>query len=368
MLKADRQFIDEDYNSGVERFHLQRWTQADSLLVEVGWKQFAREVDWKSSSVVLRFERVDVPMAMGVREMSSDKWVERVTFTAEENMTVYGEDLAIFRIENFMFPGFTPETSMTPSLSPALQVGTHTTMFNEYEIQYSIFHYNNTYGLSIHSISLPVRNLMLFSVPHLVGSEVIFSDSTAKIRYTSPLFNTIIDELLSLPSSILAERQRDDYSRWKDSMKPLCEICALEPLDRYCEMTLCEVCCSRQGGCISHLAKAHGKKVPRRKVVEVPVVLPDVAEGEWGDADGQEAWGKDLTASNLSESETLADDNMATSFLKMYGWEYQWMFEEAVIIPPPMHSSWEDRPKSCGAIEGGDWEVKHSMRRVNSCL
>src|SRR6202041_3338916 len=107
-----------------------------------------------------------------------------------------------------------------------------------------------------------------------------------------------------------------------DTMNALCEICAQEPLDRYCEMTLCEVCCSRQGGCISHLAKAHGKKVPRRKVVEVPVVLPDVAEGEWGDADGQEVWGKDLTASNLSESETLADD-MVTSFLKTYGWEYQ---------------------------------------------
>lgn len=362
MLKTEREKVDQIYLSGKESFHLQRWAQADSLCVQVQWKQFTRDLEWRTSCLVLRLSRIDVPIDTTLRDMTAEKWKERVTFSAEHEMIVYGEDLEILRIEHFMFPGFTPEITFHRPTFTQFKIGSHVTMFNEYQIHYTIYRHvhPNTFGLSIHSISLPVFNLMTFPVPHFVPSEIIFYGSTCKLRYTSPLFNTIQDEIISLPEKILAERQRNEHQRWKQSMKPLCEECALEPLDRWCQMTLCELCCSRQGGCIAHLAKSQGKTVPRQTATVNPIVLSDVT-GEGGDGEKQDMWGNDVSVSGISESDTLVD--VDTSFLDRYGWEYKWMFDEPVVVPEP----WQDRPRSSGVIVQ-ETQIQHDIRRVNSCL
>jgi hypothetical protein len=356
VLKAEREKVDQIYLSGKESFHLQRWAQADSLYVQVQWKPFARDLEWRTSCLVLRLSGIDVPIDTTVRDMTAEQWTERVTFSAEHEMIVYGEVLDILRIEHFMFPGFTPETTFHRPTFTRFKIGSHVTTFNEYQIHYTIYRHvhPNTFGLSIHSISLPVFNLMTFSVPHVVPSEITFYGSTCKLRYTSPLFNTIQDELVSLPEKILAERQRNEHQRWKESMKPLCEESALGPLDRWCQMTLCELCCSRQGGCIAHLARSQGERVPRQTAVVDPLA------GEGGDVEKQDVWGNDVSVSG-SESDTLVD--VDTSFLDRYGWEYKWMFDEPVVVPAP----WQDRPRSSGAIINGT-QAQHEIRRVNSCL
>ena len=104
-----------------------------------------------------------------------------------------------------------------------------------------------------------------------------------------------------------------------------------------------------------------------------PEVVPGGDKGEWGDAEGQEMWGRDLTVSNLSESDTLVDTDVAKAmFLKMYGTEDKWFLEEPVVVPPPRDNHWEniDRPQSCGPIMAEGWEVPcdGDMRRVASSL
>jgi hypothetical protein len=357
LMASDRAEVEELCQSGERTDHLVQRLQADSLYVEVRWNLGV--VEEKSSSLVLRFKEVGLPMDVGVR----DSWDEKVTFTAEENLSVYGHTLSILRIQHFMFPGFSPATQDHKTMSDPFKIGTHWVKFGEYNVEYTLSRidgFNGFSALSIHSIVVPVRSLMTFATPHVVGTEMVLSGSQCKLRYTSPLFNTIDDERLFLPENILAERKRDEYQRWKMSMKPLCEMCSINPLDRWCEMYGCEVCCSRNGGCLSHLIGPRALRERKQKALEFETLpeihTPGMELATWGEGEGQEHWGKYLTISNFSDNETLVELGEAWS---------DYNPSPSLSIYP---ASYDERPKSAGGIPEIHCHsnLRYRLRRVSS--
>jgi hypothetical protein len=359
LLASERAKVEELCQSGERTDHLVQRLQADSIYVEVRWNQFPGDVEEKSSSLVLRFKEVELPLDNGVRDL--DKWDERVTFMAEENLSIYGHALSILRIEHFMFPGFSPAAPDHTTMSDPFRVGTHCVNFGQYNVEYSLSPIDVGFSaLSIHSITVPVRSLMTFSTPHVVGTEMVLSGSLCRLRYTSPLFNTIVDERQFLPENILAERKRDEYQRWKTSMKPLCEMCFMNPLDRWCQMFGCEVCCSRMGSCVGHLIGPRGLQQRKQKALEFEalpeIVTPGMELASWGVGEGQENWGKYLTISNFSENETLVELDEA--------WPDYHALPSASILP----ASRDERPKSASGIPEIRLpsDVGYTLRRVSS--
>jgi hypothetical protein len=97
-----------------------------------------------------------------------------------------------------MFPGFSAlqrSESEQVTTSKPLEFGTHSIMLGEFRVVYTLRSFDAICGLSIDEIRIPMRSLMMFSVRHVVGTEIVFSESGYKLRYTSPLFDSFTDEL-----------------------------------------------------------------------------------------------------------------------------------------------------------------------------
>ena len=325
LLASERARVEELCQSGETSDHSVQRLQADSLYVEVRWNQFPGDIEEKSSSLVLRFKEVELPMDVGVRDSNLDNWGEKVTFMTEENLSVYGHALSILRIDHFMFPGFSPAAPDQRTMSDPFKMGTHWVNYGAYNVEYTLSRidgFNDFSALSIHSITVPVCSLMTFSTPHVIGTEMVLSGSRCELQDTS-LFNTIADERLFLPESVLAERQREECQQRNMSVKPLCEMSFINPLE----------------------------------IEALPEIdTPRMELAASGVGKGQENWGKYLTISNFSDNETLVELDDA------------WPDHNALpsVSTPP--ASRDERPNSAGGIADNHphSDVGYRLRRISS--
>src|SRR5277367_477262 len=268
VVKFERDRVGKICESGEPSGHLVQRLQADSLYVEIRWTDLHREGGYRSeSSVVLRFKEIELPAPDWKRDLRV-RWDERVTFEPDsKDIAVYGDVFSFSRIEHFMFPGFAPSQPPEQYQRHGLdlsKLGTHSLQFGEYLITYTLNYISNffsdTRGLTINQVSVPIRSLLRFPIPHIVSTEISASGSHAKLRCMSPLFNTVDEERELLPENVLARRQKEEYEKWRDGMKPLCGICEINPLDKWCENYRCEGCCRREIVCFAHLADRRGKR------------------------------------------------------------------------------------------------------------
>ena len=346
VVKWERERVNQICASGEPWGHLVQRLQADSLYVEIRWVHAWGDALPHASSLALRFKEIELPpgetTALGL------PWDGKVTFEMEMPDTVtFGSHFAVIRIEHFIFPGFAPSRKDDcPAESEYLKPGTHTLQFDDYLVTYTlhftVFSNHSSIGcLTIDRISVPLRSLLVFPTPHLVSTDISGSGSHAKLQYLSPLFSTVEEERELLPENVLARRQREEHEKWREGMKPLCEHCAVNPLDRWCEMWRCDVCCWREGVCIAHLAQERGSLGKRRNLTRMlkDVVAHEdyvdtvVEEGEaWGEGEGegQESLGMDFR--DLS-GQTLHDDD---GILDRFGQERLWLSKGYDVSTPPI--------------------------------
>jgi hypothetical protein len=323
LLASERARVEELCQFGETSDHLLQRLNADSLYVEVRWTQFPGDAVEKSSSLVLRFKEVELPMDVGVRDSNPDNWDEKVTFMAEENLSVYGHTLSILRIDHFMFPGFSPAAPDRRTMSDPFKMGTHSVNYGEYNVEYTLSRidgFTDFSELSIHSITVPVRSLMTFSTPHVVDRERVRSGSRCKLRDIY-FFNNIADERLFLPENILAERHREECQQWNMNVEPLCEMSFIKPMEK--------------------------EALPEMDTPGMELATSGVGKG-------QENWGKYLTISNFSDNETLVELDDA------------WPDHNALpsVSTPPV--SRDGRPNTAGGIADIHPHSEHRLRRISS--
>ena len=328
--------------------HLVQRLQADSLYVEIRWLQYGQGTTSSLSSLSLQFKGIELPPPTGKRDLGA-QWDERVTFEPElKEVMVYGSEFWLSRIEDFVFPGFAPSTSTKEqhTLSDVLKDGTHTIQYGNYLVTYTIrlFGPGSTCGLAINKISVPMRSLLLFRVPYLVATKISGSGSDAKLRYLSPLFNTVEEEGELLPENVFARQHREEDEKWREVL--LCEICGVNPLDCQCEMLRCEVCCWREGVCLRHLAhdgrglavtreisrrvRAELRRGERRVAIEESLGVDVEEAGSWAGGRGHENRGSNVV--ELS-AETLVDGDGSTD---LSGDRSMWLLKGYDVSTPPV--------------------------------
>lgn len=373
-LKSERDRTVQICRSGLKEDRLVQTLSADSLYVEIRWTKGEWDQHSLRSSLVLRFKSIEIPSPGAQRDLRLDKWDEKVTFAAEENVMIYGYSLSIHTIEHFLFPGFTPATEPPQISSEPLRYGKHTGTFGNYIVEYTLVPFENMSAISIDVITVPLRHLMTFSTPHLIGTELVFTGSSYRVRRASPLFNTFEDELQLLADNVFAQRRHEEYERWKLNAEHFYGNSYVDYLDRRREMMICQECC-REGTCIAHFAEKQRKSTSRRMNSAPPEVPAFVEEiDSWDIAEGLEKLGRESIA-HLSDNDTLVEFEGSSRGLWGYG-EYEWSSDEADTLPPPAPlSDYEDdglheieRPMSCVAIAKAQSTNEHQLRRVSSCL
>jgi hypothetical protein len=147
--------------------------ESDTLRVEVKWRM---NHQFESLSYILLRAR-DIEVSRSGRDLSRDPWEETVVFAQDEKVSIFGSQMAISDIRSFMFPGLQPEKQPDPLGSPdyrksppPLQVGSRTMKIGDYEVGYSFKPIlGGTHALTIETISIPFRLLMLFSTRHIIS-------------------------------------------------------------------------------------------------------------------------------------------------------------------------------------------------------
>lgn len=174
---------------------------------------------------VLWYKGIEFPRELGKRDMNIDDWQETITFECSEGeKETICDAFSITRMRNFMFPGFIDPREKCPTDIQCVP-GTYTGMFGDYEFKYTIVEGNGYYGLTINSITIPVRKLMTFSTPYKLQK----SSSTS--------------ETMSPFSSFMSAEE--EIARNGGSLKQpnsLCQWCFRIVYDREVEMSMCEAC------------------------------------------------------------------------------------------------------------------------------
>ena len=390
VVKFERERVGKICESGEPSGHLVQRLQADSLYVEIQWTDInGDEARNSESSVVLRFKEIELPAPDRTRDLRV-QWDDRITFEPEsKDIAVYGDALSFIRIEHFMFPGFAPAHPAKHQPRYWLdfrKLGTHNLQFDDYLITYTLHYISNVFhstrGLTINQVSVPIRSLLRFQTPHIVSTEISASGSHVKLRCMSPLFSTVDEERELLPENVLARRQKEEYEKWRDGMKPLCGICEINPLDKWCENYRCEVCCRREIVCFAHLDKRRGKremKIRKQEgMSEVEFVGAVEDMGSWGEAEGQESWGRG--SRDVSE-ETLVEEGGTHDVL---GEEAMWLLKGYDVSTPPLFDLFDERdntpanasnddiavdtltrPQSASSITECQWSRESKVRPVS---
>jgi hypothetical protein len=286
-LKSEHERYEEMCRSENPTNNIEHKLQEDSLYLEILWNQ-CQEGPVNPSFLVLKFQSIDIPEPHAMRDLSVDSWEEKVTFATEVDAPVFGTSFTIWRIEHFLFPGFVPANGQQVYPGSLFQLGSHTIILGSYQVQYTLTSVGDMYSISIKSITVPLRTLMTFSTPHVVGAMPTLSRSADEFRHASALFDSVTDEVGYLPGSALAQRLRENYVPWQFDMVPLCEMCAINPLDQWCEAKRCQMCCFRDAVCIPHLCSTCWRPVLGGiSVVEEMLGFND--EGWcWGSEEGQQ--------------------------------------------------------------------------------
>ena len=272
-LESERERLSRISPTSVsQRGHLDLGLQANTLYVLIELDSL--EGLTHSYSLVVKFESIDMPIDIGTRDLTQDVWEEEVRFVDMDKLQIEGVSFVFRRIDHFIFPGFaTPigDPDQPISTSP-LEFGSHTIMFGQYKIGYSITSGDNDYLiLSIHYITVPLRSLMRFSKPHYVTTEMTVTSSGGRRRYLSSLFNTSTDELEYSPEVAILQslpRRWDDQNYRYFTIENVCEICKFQPADEDCRMERCTGCCFRNGICRAHLSSWRGEQAKLRRAIE----------------------------------------------------------------------------------------------------
>jgi len=376
-VKSERQRANEICASGETIGHLVQRLQADSLYVEIRWVHSDGDAIPHSSSLALRFKAIELsPPPSAETTDQGIQWDGNITFEMEvKDVMVYGNEFAVNRIEHFIFPGFVPSDRRdeNPAAAPSddLKLGTHTLQFDVYGVTYTVHQFSSIRGLAIDHITVPLRSLLVFRSPHIVSTDISGSGSQAKLQYLSPLFSTVEEERELLPENVLVRRQREENEKWEEGMKPLCEHCAINPLDRWCEMWRCEVCCWREGVCTAHLAQERGSLGKRRKLLRrltKAIVQEDefvgavVQEEEpWGTGEGQESWGMDFR--NLGGTTLLDGDDIMDTF----GQERLWLSKGYDVSTPPIFA-FDEYFNVTGDVSRDDLDMDPIVRTQSAAL
>ena len=198
--------------------------RADAIFLEI-------KATWNQSAftffIMLWYKGIEFPRELGKRDMNMDDWQETITFECSEGeMETIGDTFSITRVRNFMFPEFFDPHEKCP-MDISRVPGTYTGMFGDYEVKYTIVERGGYCGLTINSITIPVRKLMTFSTPYKF--QTLWSTSETMSPFSSFM-------------SAEEEVARNDGSL--KQMKPLCQWCFRILYNREIEMSMCETCAS----------------------------------------------------------------------------------------------------------------------------
>ena len=177
--------------------------ESDSLCVSIKWDlNFSGRGNL--SYLLLKVRGIETLEGRKSKVLTTNEWDENVVFTSEQEVPVFGAWMYIYEIRHLMFPGFerNKRVLMSPfearELFKRLRTGSHTIKIGDYQVQFTLGGpIAGVKTITIETVSIPFRTLMLCLTRHIVCATRIFSKSDVDLQLSLPLIRKVATEVIS---------------------------------------------------------------------------------------------------------------------------------------------------------------------------